>query len=120
MIDDDATAVATDGPGVRSKNGMTFQGMVTLGQIILLVPLLGLLGTATVTLFRTGAWVQQLEDAIAKESEARAMAQGNLEHRVDTVALQQSHDINILNARLAEMGQDIRLLVSASIDPKKR
>lgn len=119
MVDTAATAVAIEDPA-RSKNGMTFQGMVTLGQIILLLPLLGLLGTATVTLFRTGAWVQQLEDAIAKESEARAMAQGNLEHRVDSVALQQSRDISVLNARLAEMGQDIRLLVSASIDPKKR
>ena len=56
----------------RRRSGVQFRGEVTLGNILALIPLLGILGTALVTLWTMSAEMQRTQDQIAASQTAIA------------------------------------------------
>lgn len=93
-----------------------FLGDVTLGNMLLWIPLLGLLATASLTLYRVGNFVQSFQDALVHEIENRTNAIVALSGKIDEVKAQQLRDNNDMKSSIQAVQNEVRQSVTGVRD----
>lgn len=107
----------------RSRSGtggVRFQGTVTLGQLVLLVPLVTLVGTGVGSIWRVSSQYQETRDAIAHETEMRQQVITGLTNEVHALALQQGRDITGLQSAIADLRLDVRTMAGSRLGPLRQ
>lgn len=90
------------------RRGLSFEGSITLGNLLAILPLLGLLVTALMTYWTAAREVQRFQDAIAHETEMRTLLLKGLTEQMAAIQAQEARDVTLLNQSLVELRQDIR------------
>jgi hypothetical protein len=104
---------------IRVRAGM-FQPIISLGNILTFV---GIVGSCGVALIIVGEQVQRLEDAIVHEADLRVETERSISDKMAAMAAQESRDIQTITAALADLKSDLRALVQASTplqEPRRR
>lgn len=124
----DATESDADGivPPARRRGAVSFLGVVSLGNVLIL---LGMLGTGMLGIYTVGGQVQHLNDSvdhlgdqIRHETELRVQAQGalqqqyandktSMQQQFSTLQRQESADIAAVNNSITSLHADVRTLL---------
>jgi len=109
MIDD--AGEEAEQRAVKKEPLVTFTGAVSLGNVLIL---LGMVGTGMVGIYTVGGQLRGVQDAIAHETDLRLQAQGSLADKVADYQRQEARDISTINQSIMVIHDDIRTLVAAT------
>ncbi len=113
MVDETENA-SPAGPPVRAP---VFQGIVTLGNILIM---LGMLAGGVTTVFVVGGAVQKIEDAVVHEADMRTQTVKELGTKIDTLTTQETRDVADIKLTISDLRADLRQLVTVSPPPPRR
>lgn len=123
MSDNAAESVGAPPTDTRSR-AVSFQGVISLGNILILV---GMIGTGAVGIFTVGGSVQRLQDQVQHEAELRELGEHSLGDRLVSMQQKEAGDVQNINQNLSvvreDMGgirNDLHTLMTASTPTARR
>lgn len=97
------------------RRGLSFEGTITLGNLLAILPLLGLVGIALTTYWTVATEVQRFRDsqsaqttAIEHERQLRETLLTVFGDKLTELRAQEARDVTVLTQAITELRQDIR------------
>lgn len=90
---------------------VSFNGSVSLGNVLIL---LGMIGTGMIGIYTVGVQVRGVQDAIAHETDLRTVGEKTTSDKLADVQRQEARDISTINQSIISIRDDVRVLTQAS------
>lgn len=118
-MSDQSNPVDSEPPDkVGGMRGIRFLGDISLGNLLMMLPLFGIFATALMTFYTVGTTVQRVQDSIEHEIELRSTSVINLSAKIDDMKVQQARDVTDIKGQIGELRSDVRTLVRPGNQPR--